>query len=238
MTAEARSAQHGSPITPLGWVEHTLAWMPSGELGQWATRNPAVVKIGGHPVRPRRDQRRISRRSRSTRSTAGSPRRWLRRTKAPSRPQPTRSARCGTAGSSARREAEAERRTRAARPDRDRPSTRSCKQVLAAYGAKRLVIAHTPIPVRHRTSRNGGRLARIDTGISRYYGGPLTWLEIVGDQSFRTAWEDRHHEDRSVLRRPGACSRSPRPPAARPKSRCFASADKVHLTHPGAAQRL
>jgi len=29
---------------------------------------------------------------------------------------------------------------------------------------------------------NGGRLARIDTGNSRYYGGQLSWLEIVGDQ--------------------------------------------------------
>src|SRR3954447_23075264 len=33
---------------PLGWVEHTLAWGPSGELGKWATSNPAVVKIGGN----------------------------------------------------------------------------------------------------------------------------------------------------------------------------------------------
>src|SRR5438270_6253408 len=32
---------------PLGWVEHRLAWSPSGELGKWATRNPAIVKIGG-----------------------------------------------------------------------------------------------------------------------------------------------------------------------------------------------
>src|SRR5438309_3593607 len=32
---------------PLGWVEHTLAWGPSGELGKWATRNPAIAKIGG-----------------------------------------------------------------------------------------------------------------------------------------------------------------------------------------------
>ena len=29
---------------------------------------------------------------------------------------------------------------------------------------------------------DGNRLARIDTGISRYYGGPLSWLEIVGDR--------------------------------------------------------
>ena len=33
--------------TPLGWVEHKLAWSPSGELGRWATHNPAIVKIGG-----------------------------------------------------------------------------------------------------------------------------------------------------------------------------------------------
>src|SRR5438270_9998818 len=32
---------------PLGWVEHKLAWSPSGELGKWATGNPAIVKIGG-----------------------------------------------------------------------------------------------------------------------------------------------------------------------------------------------
>jgi hypothetical protein len=32
--------------TPLGWVEHRAAWSPSGELGRWATRNPAVAKIG------------------------------------------------------------------------------------------------------------------------------------------------------------------------------------------------
>src|SRR4051812_4301100 len=33
--------------TPLGWAEHRLAWSPSGELGQWARRNPAVLQLGG-----------------------------------------------------------------------------------------------------------------------------------------------------------------------------------------------
>ena len=51
--------------------------------------------------------------------------------------------------------------------------------VLSAYGAKRLVIAHTP-SLNGIAITNGGRLARIDTGISRFYGGPLSWLEIVG----------------------------------------------------------
>ena len=53
--------------------------------------------------------------------------------------------------------------------------------MLAAYGAQRLVIAHTPSLKGIQITGNG-RLARIDTGISRYYGGPLSWLEIIGDQ--------------------------------------------------------
>jgi hypothetical protein len=54
-------------------------------------------------------------------------------------------------------------------------------KVLSAYGAKRLVIAHTP-SLQGIQITNNGQLARIDTGMSRVYGGPLTWLEIVGDQ--------------------------------------------------------
>ena len=53
--------------------------------------------------------------------------------------------------------------------------------VLSAYGAKRLVIAHTP-SLNGIAITNDGRLIRIDTGISRYYGGPLSWLEIIGDR--------------------------------------------------------
>jgi hypothetical protein len=53
--------------------------------------------------------------------------------------------------------------------------------VLNAYGARRLVIAHTPSLQGIQITANG-RLARIDTGISRFYGGPLSWLEITGTQ--------------------------------------------------------
>src|SRR5246127_4016796 len=51
--------------------------------------------------------------------------------------------------------------------------------VLSAFGAERLVIGHTP-DLKGIEFLSGGRLARIDTGISRAYGGPLTWLEIAG----------------------------------------------------------
>ena len=53
--------------------------------------------------------------------------------------------------------------------------------VLNAYGARRLIIAHTPSLQGIQITGNG-RLARIDTGISRFYGGPLSWLEITGAQ--------------------------------------------------------
>jgi hypothetical protein len=43
------------------------------------------------------------------------------------------------------------------------------------------VIGHTPSPSGIQII-DGGTLVRIDTGISRYYGGPLSWLEIVGDR--------------------------------------------------------
>jgi hypothetical protein len=53
--------------------------------------------------------------------------------------------------------------------------------VLSAYGANRLVIGHTP-NLAGIVVANGGRLARIDTGNSRYYGGIPSWLEILGDR--------------------------------------------------------
>ena len=53
--------------------------------------------------------------------------------------------------------------------------------VLAAYGAKRLIIGHTP-NLKGIVVTSNGRLARIDTGISSYYGGPLSWLEIIGER--------------------------------------------------------
>ena len=66
-------------------------------------------------------------------------------------------------------------------PARGRRIDQEVDTVLAAYGAKRIVIGHTPSLSGIIFSPNG-RLIRIDTGISRFYGGPLTWLEIVGDK--------------------------------------------------------
>jgi hypothetical protein len=51
-----------------------------------------------------------------------------------------------------------------------------------------MVIAHTP----NRAGIAilfGGRLALIDTGISRHYGGKLSFLEIAGDRMNPHSWE-------------------------------------------------
>lgn len=163
--------------TPLGWVEHKLAWQPSGELGKWAVRNPAVVKVGttlfvhgglsAEYAALGIDE--VNRRVAAAMAAADdSPTSVLT---APLGPLWYR----GLAGRDP--DAEALRPNVAQRPTIEQELT----AILAATGAKRIVIGHTPI-LSGIAIANEGRLARIDTGISRYYGGPLSWLEIVGDQ--------------------------------------------------------
>jgi hypothetical protein len=162
--------------TPLGWVEHVIAWKPNGELGQWATKNPAIAKVGStlfvhggisaeYAAIPL-DQ--VNLRIRKAMTAADEAvltdplgPLWYR--------------------GLAMKDPEAD----AARLAAHRPGPASIDEelnkVLSAYGAKRLVIAHTP-SLQGIQITNNGQLARIDTGMSRVYGGPLTWLEIVGDQ--------------------------------------------------------
>ncbi|MFL6726240.1 MAG: hypothetical protein ACJ8FS_06985, partial [Sphingomicrobium sp.] len=165
---------------PLGWVEHSLAWEPSGELGRWATTNPAIARIGGtlfahggisaeYARQPldalnKRVAAAMAAGDESPASVLTDPLGplWYRGLVA------------------ADPDAQA---ARAAIKPPQPPLTQDQElaAVLAAYGAQRLVIAHTP-SLKGIQITNGGRLARIDTGNSRYYGGPLTWLEIIGDR--------------------------------------------------------
>lgn len=174
---QAWMAQH-----PLGWVEHRLAWQPSGDLGKWATGNPALAKIDGtlfvhgglsaEYAKLSLDE--LNHRVAVAMALADdSPRSVLTD---PLGPLWYR----GLVGRDP--DAEAERAEIArANPKPQPPLTidQELTTVLAAYGAQRLVIGHTPI-LSGIAITNGGRLARIDTGNSRYYGGPLSWLEIVG----------------------------------------------------------
>jgi hypothetical protein len=163
---------------PLGWVEHRLAWGPSGDLGKWAARNPAVLRIGGtlfahggisaeYAKLPLEE---INKRVAAAMAAGDeSPTGILSNPLGP----------LWYRGLVAR-DADAEMLRAAAKPPAP-PLTpdQELAAVLAAYGAQRLVIAHTP-DLKGIQIGAGGRLARIDTGISRFYGGPLSWLEING----------------------------------------------------------
>jgi hypothetical protein len=71
----------------------------------------------------------------------------------------------------------------------DESACEQLNQVLALLGAKRMVVAHTP-QLEGVTSACDEHVWRIDTGMSRYYGGPIQVLAIEGDKV-------------SVLREPG-----------------------------------
>lgn len=159
--------------TPLGWVEHRAAWSPSGEIGRWAARNPAVIKLGDSlfahggisaeyakfPLDEinRRAAAAMGAADDSSKSILNDPLGplWYR-------------------GLVMRdKDAQSHRGNAPNNPEAE------LTEVLTAYGARRLVIAHTP-SLTGIGITFGGRLFRIDTGISLYYGGPLSWLEIVG----------------------------------------------------------
>jgi hypothetical protein len=166
---------------PLGKLEHQAAWSARGPLGKWTIANPAVARIGdsifvhgGISVRyaavplddiNRRVATALAAHDDSPASILYDPfgPLWYRGlvTRKPDPANP----------------AEPSPATIPGYPSIDD----ELAAVLRAQGAGRLVIAHTPrlagIEVSH-----GGRLVRIDTGISRYYGGKLSYLEIVNGQ--------------------------------------------------------
>lgn len=167
-------AQH-----PLGWVEHRLAWQPSGELGRWATNNPAIVKIdgtlfahGGISAEYARTSTIAAVNARVVSAMGAADDSPMGALSDPLGPLWYR----GLAGADPDAQA-----ARAAMKLPSPPLTQDqeLSEVLSAYGAQRMVIAHTPSLQGIQISNNR-RLARIDTGISRFYGGPLSWLEITG----------------------------------------------------------
>ena len=165
---------------PLGWVEHRLAWGPTGDLGKWATSNPAILKIGGTlfahggisaeysktPLDPlnKKVATAMAAADDSPASVLTDPLGplWYR----------------GLVTTDPDAQAE---RAAMKPPSPALSADQELTAVLAAYGATRIVVGHTP-SIKGIQITGNGRLARIDTGNSRYYGGPLSWLEIIGDR--------------------------------------------------------
>ena len=162
--------------TPLGMLEHQAAWQPDGKIGRWVIGNPAVVLLDGTlfvhgglsaayaKVSLAEINRRValslSKREIAVDSIINDPAGplWYRGlTVLPGdKPDPD----AGPAPATAL------------------PVEQELDLVLKAYGARRIVIGHTPILSGIKIQYDG-RLVRIDTGNSAVYRGTPSYLEIV-----------------------------------------------------------
>ncbi len=151
--------------TPLGLLEHQTAWRPTGRIGRWVIGNPAVVLIDGTL--------------------------FVHGGLAPAYAKlPLAEINARIAASLKAREIAPEAiindqtgplwyRGLAVPAPNAPPVAAELQALLAAQGAQRIVIAHTPI-LSGIAVLEGGKLIRIDTGNAAYYRGTPSYLEIVG----------------------------------------------------------
>ncbi len=163
--------------TPLGKVEHQMAWDPSGKIGGWIVTHPAVLQLGdtifvhgglsSHYVN--KSIQEMNKKAKSELVAKDT----------------TPGALINDARGPLWYRGLARKPGEASAAAEDEPVTSTTTgveaeldNVLRAYNASRIVVGHTPqlagIQIRY-----GDRLALIDTGISSYYGGKLSWLEII-----------------------------------------------------------
>ncbi|MEO7240579.1 MAG: metallophosphoesterase [Sphingomicrobium sp.] len=158
--------------TPIGKVEHQAAWAPSGELGLWTLANPAVALVDGNLF----VHGGLSRAFAATQIADINRQIHAALEVRDERDESIISDQTGPLWYRGL----AERATASGQPD---PTEAELTDVLAATGARRMIIAHTPnlsgIVISH-----AGRLARVDTGNSIYYNGTPSYLEILGNRLF------------------------------------------------------
>ena len=166
--------------TPIGMLEHQAAWGPNGEIGKWVLANPAVVKLGDSlfvhggisaaytQYSPEQINRRVAdalkARDQAPTSIINDPvgPLWYR-------------------GLVTRAPGDEAKVAPVAASGQQLPIEQEIALVLEAFHVRRIVVAHTPSTT-GIISADAGALWRIDSGISRAYGGKLTYLEIVGDR--------------------------------------------------------
>lgn len=166
---------------PLGMLEYEFAWSPEGDLGKWMLANPAVVRLGdtlfvhggissafaAQPIDSINQQVTAALRAKDQNRSAiiNHPQGplWYR-------------------GLIAR--GDGDEATLAPIPA-GATAPLSIEQeidlTLKNYGVKRIVVGHTPSKAGIVESA-GGKLWRIDSGISRAYEGSPAYLEIIGDK--------------------------------------------------------
>lgn len=142
---------------PLGYLEQRAAWSPTGELGAWVGAHDAIYVVG--------DTLFVHGGVSSAYATL-------------SIDEINRRVRDGFAGGDkAILEDEAGPLWYRGLAEESPQGEADVAAALAAYGVARIVIGHTP-SLEGIRSLYGGRVIDIDTGISAYYGGVRSYLEI------------------------------------------------------------
>lgn len=171
--------------TPLGKVEHQEAWSPQGMFGRWTLANPAIVKLGdtlfvhgglSAEMAPLGIEEINGRVRSALRAQDERPDAII------NHPLGPLWYRGNIMRESVTDEDAPPALPTAAPPPPPRPGiAEELDLVLRLTGARRLVVGHTPSR-RGIILDQGGKLVRVDTGNSRHYNGPLSWLEIQGDE--------------------------------------------------------
>ncbi|HUE64090.1 MAG TPA: metallophosphoesterase [Rhizomicrobium sp.] len=169
--------------TPLGSIERRIAWNPHGTIGRWIVSNPAIVLLDGNlfvhggisPAYARLPIAEInSQVSDALKTKAADPQAIIND---PLGPLWYRGLANPIENSADSRSAGTPEETSPPLPAE--PAVEEQLQVvLSAYGAKRIVIGHTPV-LSGIEMLYGERLIRIDTGITSVYGGKLSYLDIL-----------------------------------------------------------
>jgi hypothetical protein len=170
-------------VTPLGRLEHQIAWGSHGKIGRWIADNQAVALIDGNlfvhggisPAYARMSIEDINRQVRADLSARALDIKSI--INDPVGPLWYRGLATPNADEVDGPPAGAPEATASTAPP-EPPVEDQLETLLSGYGAKRIVIGHTPI-LSGIAMLNGGRLIRIDTGISYVYGGKVSFLEIL-----------------------------------------------------------
>ena len=167
-----------SEFAPLGRAEHRLAWRPSGEIGSWVVRNSAMLKLrdvlfvhGGisakysgmsieeiNAAAGEALSEQTTERGAVIHDSLGPL--WYRGLLR----DPCEVAETGIDGASLTVEEELD-------------------ILLTHFGVERIVVGHTPSLEGIKPNHNG-RVIQIDTGMSAYYGGINSFLEITEEGVF------------------------------------------------------
>lgn len=159
---------------PLGYVEHRIAWAPTGDYGKWAMKNPVVAIVGDSMFVHGGVSAAYSHMSVSdinTRVRTAIVNRELTET-------------------SILYDEEGPLWYRGWSRYKETPETDAAlAKVLEAYGVKRMVVAHHPLlPV--VLPRFGGKLVMVDVGLSAHYGNGFSALKIENGTTAALVGED------------------------------------------------